>query len=53
MVTDDDYRDCAAKALNLAQAATDPTDRARLLAIAEAWLELADRRHGRGGRIRR
>ena len=48
MVTEEDYRECAAKALDLAQATTKPEHKAHLLAIAEAWLDLADQARGKG-----
>lgn len=38
----DDYRRFAAASLDLASRATDAEDKARLLRMAEAWLNLAD-----------
>lgn len=40
----DDYRDYAAECLRLAQLAMDPDDKARLIQMAQAWQELADKR---------
>ena len=39
----EDYRISAADALRLAQSASSSEDKGRLLAIAGAWLDLADR----------
>lgn len=39
----DRYRRFAASSLELAQRMTDVADKTRLLAMAEAWLDLADR----------
>ena len=43
MSKDDDYRDYAARTMDLAQRASSPADKGRLLMMAEAWLDLADR----------
>jgi hypothetical protein len=43
MTEDDNYRQHAAELVRLAQIASAPADKARLLALAEAWLDLADR----------
>ncbi len=40
----DDYRDYAAECLRLAQHADDPGDKARLIQMAQAWQDLADKR---------
>ena len=40
-----DYRQSATEAVNLAHRAASTTDKRRLLAMAEAWLDLADRAH--------
>ena len=40
-----DYRRSAAEAVDLAHRAASMADKRRLLAIAEAWLDLADRAH--------
>lgn len=39
----DEYRSFAAACLDLARAAADRAEKARLLLMAEAWLDLADR----------
>jgi hypothetical protein len=39
----DRYRRFAASSLELAQRTSDVSDKSRLLAMAEAWLDLADR----------
>jgi len=39
----DEYRSFAAVCLDLAKSAADRTDKTRLLLMAEAWLDLADR----------
>ena len=44
----EDYRTSAADALRLAQSASSSEDKGRLLAIAGAWLDLADRLSRRG-----
>jgi len=41
----DDYRTKAAASLHRALRATSIADKSRLLGMAEAWLELADRAH--------
>jgi hypothetical protein len=41
----DDYRRNAADTLQLAQRASSSSDKGRLLKLAEAWLDLADRGH--------
>jgi hypothetical protein len=45
MSREDDYRTKAAASLHRALCATSVADKGRLLAMAEAWLELADRAH--------
>jgi hypothetical protein len=40
---EDEYRTCAAEAIKLASKQADRTYKGRLLRIAEAWLDLADR----------
>jgi hypothetical protein len=45
MAKEDDYRRNAAKTIALAQRAHTSRDKRRLLAMAEAWLDLADRAH--------
>ena len=40
----EDYRDYAAECLRLAQHAADAADKARLIQMAQAWQELADKR---------
>jgi hypothetical protein len=39
----DEYREFAAESLQLANKTTHPGEKTRLLAMAEAWLDLADR----------
>ena len=46
----DDYRKNAAETVDLAHRATSLGDKGRLLALAEAWLNLADRSHRTGKR---
>ena len=43
--TADEYRWYAAECMALAERVTDPADKARLVQMAQAFLELADRRH--------
>ena len=43
--TADEYRGYAAECMALAERVTDPADKARLVQMAQAFLELADRRH--------
>jgi hypothetical protein len=45
MSKDDEYRDYAARTMDLAQRASSSADKGRLLMMAEAWLDLADRVH--------
>ena len=51
----DDYRRYAAETVDLATRASSTADKRRLLAMAEAWLDLADRAHklmrGRASRV--
>ena len=44
MSSDDDYHRYAAECLALAQRTTDPNDKARLLQMAQAWRDLAQKR---------
>ena len=44
MASDDEYHRYAAECLALAQRTTDPNDKARLLDMAQAWRELAQKR---------
>jgi hypothetical protein len=44
MPSDDDYHRYAAECLALAQNTTDPSDKARLLQMAQAWRDLAQKR---------
>jgi hypothetical protein len=44
------YREYAAECLRLAQRAESEGDRARLVAMAQAWRELADKTDGAGER---
>ena len=43
MTKEADYRKRAAETIELAHRASTPADKGRLLALAEAWLDLADR----------
>jgi hypothetical protein len=43
MTKEDDYRKNAAETVELAHRAASSRDKARLLHLAEAWLDLADR----------
>jgi hypothetical protein len=45
MSKEDEYRRHAAKSLDLANRATSRSDKTRLLLMADAWLDLADRAH--------
>jgi hypothetical protein len=45
MGKDDEYRHYAARTMDLAQRASSSADKGRLLMMAEAWLDLADRVH--------
>jgi hypothetical protein len=45
MSKEDEYRKNAAATVDLVQRAASMKDKARLLAMAEAWLDLADRTH--------
>jgi hypothetical protein len=47
MSKEDDYRKNAADAVQLANRAASTPDKSRLLALAERWLDLADRAHRR------
>jgi hypothetical protein len=44
MSSPDEYRRFAAECIELAKQATDPNDKARLMQMAQAWLDLADKR---------
>jgi hypothetical protein len=43
MMSEDEYRRYAAESLALAQKTTNLDDRTRLLAMAQAWIALADK----------
>jgi hypothetical protein len=45
MTKEDDYRQNAADTVDLARRAGTSTDKGRLLALAEKWLDLAERAH--------
>jgi hypothetical protein len=45
MTKEDDFRKHAAETMDLAQKAGSSADKRRLLALAERWLDLADRAH--------
>jgi hypothetical protein len=45
MSKEDEYRKNAAETVGLASRAATTQDKGRLLAMAEAWLDLADRTH--------
>jgi hypothetical protein len=48
MASSDEYRRLAQECIALAERATEPLDRVRLLAMAQAWRELADKEDMRG-----
>jgi hypothetical protein len=45
MTKEDDYRNNAARTIELASRAESKEDKGHLLALAEKWLDLADRAH--------
>ena len=45
MLKEDEYKKNAAKTVDLAHRAATTVDKGRLLALAERWLDLADRAH--------
>jgi hypothetical protein len=45
MTKEDDYRNNAAQTIELASRAENKADKGHLLALAEKWLDLADRAH--------
>jgi hypothetical protein len=53
MAEDDDYRRNAGELIRLAQSASTSADKGRLLALAEAWIDLADRAKTLAKRYRR
>ena len=53
MNKEDDYRRNAADTVRLAQHASSSEDKGRLLKLAEAWLDLADRTRKTAKRLRR
>jgi hypothetical protein len=53
MNKEDDYRRNAADTVQLAHRASSCEDKGRLLKLAEAWLDLADRARGTAKRLRR
>jgi hypothetical protein len=53
MTKEDDYRRNAAETIQLAQRVSSDSDKGRLLRLAEAWLELADRAHKAARNLRR
>ena len=53
MTKETDYRKNAAETIQLAQNATSTADKGRLLKLAEAWLDLADRARYTARRVRR
>jgi hypothetical protein len=53
MTREDDYRRNAADTIQLAQRASSSSDKGRLLKLAEAWLDLADRAHKAARNLRR
>ena len=50
MSKEQEYRHHAASALDLAQRASSPSDKNRLLVMAQAWFDLAERLQGRNPR---
>jgi hypothetical protein len=53
MTKEDDYLDIAADAVRLAQHADASFDKTRLLGLAEAWVDLAEKTHEATRRPRR
>ena len=53
MTEEDDYRQHAADLVRLAQRASAPADKGRLLALAEAWLDLVNGSKALAKRYRR
>jgi hypothetical protein len=53
MAEEDDYRRHAAELVRLAKSAPTPADKGRLLGLAAAWLDLADRAKALANRYRR
>jgi hypothetical protein len=53
MTKEDDYRNNAAEMIQLARRASSSADKRRLLNMAEAWLDLADRSHNALRRLRK
>jgi hypothetical protein len=53
MNKEDDYRRNAVDTMQLAQGASSNEDKGRLLKLAEAWLDLADRARRTAKRLRR
>jgi hypothetical protein len=53
MSRQDDYRDHAFKSLRLAERAGTASDKLRLLTLAEAWMNLADRTEDLARRFRK
>jgi hypothetical protein len=47
-----DYQQKAAECLEQAHAATDPTNKAILLEMAQAWIRLAEQEKGKTNRLR-
>ena len=50
MASAEEFRGLAEQCFALAQKATDPQDKARLIQMAQSWRELADRVEQRGGK---
>ena len=53
MTKEDEYRQNAADTMQLAQRASSSSDKGRLLRLAEAWLDLAERAHNAARNLRR
>jgi hypothetical protein len=53
MTKEEDYRKTAAEVVELANHTADSGDKGRRLALAERWLDLADRARRRAGRSSR
>jgi hypothetical protein len=51
METSDEYRRFAQECVALAEKAPDPRDRLRLLVMAQAWWEMADKKGPKNRRI--
>jgi len=53
MSKEDEYMQSAAEAMELVRRASSNADKGRLLKLAQAWIDLADRAHDAARRFRR